>query len=125
MTIIREGANCEDCKRYLLCKKVKDLDKLPPLCKKFEDNFERYDKVMKEIEDEDASVLDEYDEVDDEEDERPAVMYKCTGATAKCQGCPHATPHDPFDEEEYLDGTCVEEYEECEDVEAKVKCIPV
>ena len=104
---------CEDCTRFLLCKKVKDLENLPPLCTKFEDNFP---EVVDEIEDED---------VDEDAGEKEPVMYKCTGASHKCGGCPHATPHDPFDENEYLDGECVGEYEVCEDAGQTVKCVPV
>jgi len=109
-----EGKTCEDCKRYLLCKKVKDLDNLPKLCKKFVDNFPEIEEIE-----------DDTDIPDEDEDEGESIKYLCTGASAKCKGCPHATPHDPFDEEEYLDGTCIEQYEECEDVGAGVKCIPV
>lgn len=34
-----DGTTCEDCKEYLTCDKIKNLDSLPPTCKKFFNNF--------------------------------------------------------------------------------------
>jgi hypothetical protein len=107
-----EVKTCEDCTKFLLCKKVKDIENLPPLCAKFEDNFPVIEEDVEE-------------DVDEDVEEKEPVMYKCTGASHKCGACPHATPHDPFDEEEYLDGDCVGEYELCEDAGNVVKCVPV
>jgi hypothetical protein len=103
-----EAKTCEDCTRFLLCKKVKDITNPPPICTKFEDNF--------------PEIKDEEDEQEDLTVEKPTTLYKCIGASVKCTGCPHATPHNPFDEDEYLDGSCVTGGL-CEDARATVKCV--
>jgi hypothetical protein len=92
---------CEDCTHFLLCRKAKTLDNLPPICAKFEDNFP---------EDEE----DEDDDIEDTETDSKVILHVCDHATQECKdiGCVHAVPHDPFDDEQGFDGACTTP-EEC------------
>lgn len=50
-----DGTTCEDCKEYLTCDKITNLDSLPPTCKKFFNNFivendTETEEALKEVE---------------------------------------------------------------------------
>lgn len=114
--IKKEEKTCECCVKFLLCKKVKNLDKLPPICAKFEDNFPEY---VDDVDDVDVEPIDEITEVAE------VKLYRCNHVTESCMECPHAKPHDAV-HDDWADD-CYKDQECWNDAggHCTVRCVPI